>query len=415
MGRLRCFCALAFRLLAFLAFSLSALSPAEGASLPFAGLDDLRGPYEGTGVSGEAFHVQPLGDAGGWPICAFWSSARVERSPWLGFGWSIPALESRFVPLDERRWAFYQPDGYVRIFVRAAKDDDGVLTGGSAWMAVCKGDSVRVTADPQDGGPKSDFTFRQGRLVRMSCEEGDFEIKYTGRTADRIVSRGKTLLEVVRETSPEERVTFRFNGGRSQVVAVCRPAVVFGTQGASAASASSQEKCLAALETADGPISFTYGGARDEAFFSAGGIRWTWNPRTRKILTCGDWVYTIEKPKREDGEPSFVRHRADGSRESYLCDRKTGLFVQEFTNGTSCVRKVFTSGPLAYRRVRWTKETDRDGASVRNDYTYDEAGRVVYRRITRTGGEQTETDEVWLDASGRIFRRRVNGEEVPAK
>ena len=360
--------------------------------------------------------MQPLGNAGGWPICAFWSSARTERSPLLGYGWSIPALESRFVPLDERRWAFYQPDGYVRIFVRTAKDDDNLLTGGSAWTAVCKGDLIRVTADPHDGGPKSEFSFRQGRLVRMSCEEGDFEIKYTGRMADRIVSRGKTLLEVTRETSPEDRVTFRFNGGRSQVVAICRPVVAFGFQGASSAASSSQESCLATLQTPDGLLSFDYGGTRGEAFFSVGGTRWTWNLHTRKILSWGDWTYKIEESKREGGEPSFsfARHRADGCRELYSYDRKTGLFIQEFTNGTSRAHKVFTSGPLAYRRARWTKETERDGSSVRTDYTYDEAGRVVYRRITRSG-EQTETDEIWQDANGTIFRRRVNGEEVPAK
>ena len=397
-----------------LAFCLWTLLSAEGASLPFAGLDDLRGPYEGTGVSGEALHVQPLGDAGGWPICAYWSSARTERSPLLGFGWSVPALESRFVPLDERRWGFYQPDGYLRIFVRATPGDDSVLTGGSAWAAVCKGDAVRVTADPHDGGPKSEFHFRQGRLVRMSCEEGDFEIKYTGRSADRIVSRGKTLLEVTRETSPEDRVTFRFNGGRSQVVATCRPAVAFGVQGTSSSLASSQERCLATLQTSDGLLQFAYGGERGTAFFSAGEMRWMWDPRTRKILACGDWAYTIGMPKNEDGQPSFARHRSDGCRESYSFNRKTGMFVQEFTNGTSRAHKVFTSGPLAYRRVRWTKETGSDGAGVRTDYTYDEAGRVVYRRITRTG-EETKTDEVWLDASGAIFRRRVNGEEVPSK
>ena len=115
---------------------LWALSSAEGGSLPFEGLDDLCGPYAGTGSSGEALHVQPLGDAGQWRICAYWSSARTESSPWLGYGWSIPALESRFVPLDERRWAFHQPDGYVRIFVRTGHDD-GVLhlSGGSAWTA----------------------------------------------------------------------------------------------------------------------------------------------------------------------------------------------------------------------------------------------------------------------------------------
>ena len=58
------------------------------------------------------------------------------------------------------------------------------------------------------------------------------------------------------------------------------------------------------------------------------------------------------------------------------------------------------------------KVTKRDGDSARADYTYDEAGRVVYRRITREG-EKKIKDEVWLDRTGRIVRRRVNGEEVP--
>ena len=407
LGRLRG----TFAIILCLWTSLSAV----GESLPFAGLDDLRGPYEGTGVSGEALHVQPLGDAGKWPICAYWSSARTESSPWLGYGWSIPALESRFVPLDTRRWAFYQPDGYVRIFVRAYKDDDNLLTGGPAWTAVCKGDVIRVTADPHDGGPKSDFTFRQGRLVRMSCEEGDFEIKYTGRTADRIVSRGKTLLEVTRETSPGERVKFRFSGSRAPVIAVCRPVVLVGTTRRSSSTEAEPETSLVALQTANGIIDFTYGGARDEAFFTAGRKRWTWRPYARKILTYGDWTYTIGSPKHEGDEPSFARRREDGCQESYSFDRKTGLLVQEFTNGTSRARKVFTSGPLAYRRARWTKETDKDGTSVRNDYTYDEAGRVIYRRVTRDVDKRTETDEVWLDSAGKIFRRRVNGEEVPTK
>ena len=398
--------------------SLGAFAPTAGESLPFAGLDDLRGPYEGTGAFGEALHVQPLGMAGSWPICAVWSSARTSRSPFLGFGWSVPALESRFVPLDVNRWAFYQPDGYVRIFVRAGQGDDNVLTGGPAWTAVLKNDLIRVTADPHDGGPKSEFAFRQGRLVSMSCEEGSFNIKYSGRVADGITSRGQTLLEVVRETSPEKRTVFRFNGGRSQTVAVCRPATVFGLQGESSAALSSQESCLASLQMPTGAVAYAYGGENGEAFFEAGGTRWTWNPRTRKILSCGDWLYTIGASKKEDDElkeePTFARRRADGSRESYSKNRKTGLFVQEFTNGTSRAYKVFTSGPLAYRRARWTKETNADGASVRTDFTYNEAGRVVYRRITRTG-ENAGTDEVWLDDSGTIFRRRVDGKEVLVK
>ena len=400
-----------------MASSLLAPSPARGESLPFSGLDDLRGPYEGTGAFGEALHVQPLGTAGNWPICAVWSSGRTARSPLLGFGWSVPALESRFVPLDVNRWAFYQPDGYVRIFVRAKQEKQGndtVLTGGPAWTAILKGDLIRVTADPHDGGPKSEFTFRQGRLVSMSCEEGSFNIRYSGRMANAIISHGRTLLEVVRESSPETRTVFRFNGGRSRTIATCRPATVFGPQDESSAATPSEESCLASLQTPTGTVAFAYGGENGEAFFKAGNMQWTWNPRTRKILSCGDWSYLIGKTKKKEGALTFKRRHVDGSRESYTNNRQTGLFVQEFANGTSRACKVFTSGPLAYRRVRWTKDTAGDGSSVRTDYSYNESGRVVYRRITRDG-EDAGTDEVWLDESGRIFRRRVDGKEVPLK
>ena len=172
------------------------------------------------------------------------------------------------------------------------------------------------------------------------------------------------------------------------------------------------------LQTPDGTVDFSYGGDNGEAAFQAGNARWTWDPRTRKILSCGDWIYTIGETKNHEDEvketPTFDRRHADGRHESYANSRKTGLCVQSFTNGTSRTYKVFTSGPLAYRRVRWTKETDGDGSSVRTDYTYNEAGRVVYRRTTREG-EDAGTDEAWLDESGKVFRRRVDGKEVPTK
>ena len=393
-------------------------SPAGGESLPFAGLNDLRGPYEGTGIFGEALYVQPLGKAGNLPICAVWSSSRMTASPYLGFGWSIPVLESRFVPLDVRRWAFYQPDGFMRIFVQADRGDGNVLTGGPAWTAIIKGELIRVTADPHDGGPTSEFIFRQGRLVRMTCEEGSFEVKYKGRSANSIVSRGRTVLDVTSESAPERRAVFRFNGSRPQVVAICRPATVFGAPGSSSAATPSEESCLARLQMPTGTVDFSYGGQNGKAFFQAGDTHWTWDVYSRKILSCGGWNYMISQTNYNEDQmketPSFDRRHPDGRHESYSSNRKTGLLVQKFTNGTSRTCKVFTSGPLAYRRTRWTKETDRDGSSVRADYTYNESGRVVYRRITREG-KDAGTDEIWLDGTGAVLRRRVDGKEVPFK
>ena len=395
---------------------LHAFSHVGGASLPFEGLDDLRGPYEGTGAFGEALYVLPLGKAGNWPIRAVWSSAHSSSSPYLGFGWRIPALESRFVRLDERRSAFYQPDGYVRIFVPVKNGGKNVLTGGAAWEAVVDEHSVRVTADPHDGAPKSVFFFSNGRLVRMECEEGSFEIKYEGRVASGIVSRGRTLLKIVRHSSPEKSTEFRFAGAASKVIAVCRPATVFkASEDSQSVPEQLYEDCIASLRRADGTeVNFSYGEEAGNAVFSVDGLRWTWDPYKRKILGCGDWSYTIGETHGMDETPTFRRCNADGRNESYSCSRKTGLVKQKFANGAYTEYRMFTSGPLAYRRVRRMRKIEADGSSVYAEYKYNKDKRLSYRKAVYEG-EKTIVDEVWLDDSGRIVRRRVDGEEVSPK
>ncbi len=394
-----------------------AFRSACAASLPFEDLADVRGPYDGTGARGEALYICKLGDAGGWPICAYWSSARTERSPFLGMGWSIPALESRFVPLDERRWAFHQPDGYVRVFVKPQRGDGKTLYGGLAWTAKVDGDSVRIVADPKDGGVKSEFSFRQGRLVRMACEEGDFEIRYAGRVPERIISRGKTMLEIVRETSPVPRIDFRFNGGKAHAWAKCQECRVFGERGDSYAVLSSQENCLVELERSSGEkTAFSYGGENGDAFFTAGEERWVWDPNSRRIGSCGDWKYTIEDPEPVWNEPGFARSDSVGHEEYYHYDRKTGVRTERYADGSERTCKVFTSGPLEGQRLRWMKKKTESGVFISANFAYDEMGRLVYRRAERADpGQDSDKIETWYDHSGAIIRRRVNGKEVSAK
>ena len=400
------------RRIACILVALSVVLPTAGASLPFADLADVRGHYDGTGANGEALYVCLLGKAGDLPVCAYWSSGRKERSALFGTGWCVPALESRFVPLDERRWAFHQPDGYVRIFKAKARGNGKpkTLEGGSAWTASVSGDSARIVADPGDGGVKSEFSFRQGRLVHMVCEEGDFVVKYSGRAASAILSRGRPVLEIVRERLPPHRTGICFNGGREQVWTTCRQVGLFEVHEDSAAAVSVQANRLAELEWSDGrKTAFEYGGDGEEAFFSAGGSRWTWNPSTRKILSHGKWTYAIEPPKQEWNEPAFERCDKDGREEFYHNDRQTGLRTERFADGSRRVCKVFTSGPLAWRRVRWQEETDAEGDRTKTDFAYDEEGRMVYRRVTRDCND--EVLETWFGPDGAVLRRRVNGKE----
>ena len=402
-----------FRLL--VATLLLAVSAACGESLPFTRLDDVRGPYDGTGKAGEALFVCPLGNAGGWPICAYWSSRRTARSPLFGFGWSIPALEAHFVKLDERRWAFHQPDGFVRVFVPASRENRTQLSGGPAWTATLKTDNtIRVVADPHDGGTTSEFTFQQGRLVHMVCEEGDFEIRYSGRVAEKIVSRGKTVFEIVRKPELDGQILLRFNGGREQVVAVCRPATVFDLPDVGAAMLPKEETCLATLMVTNGrKTEFAYGGTVEEARFQVNDSLWKFNPFTRKVAEHDGWLYMVGDPQNEGDEPAITRcHRESGRREQHSYDRKNGIRLVELPDGSCQECRMFTSGPLAGRRARWIKVTRKDGTHVRTDFAYDETGRLVYRRVT-TDGDTGGKEEHWFNEEGKPIRRRINEEEVP--
>jgi len=395
------------------ALLLLAASTVLGESLPFSGLDDVRGPYEGIGKVGEALFVCPLGKAGGWPICAYWSSGRTARSPLFGFGWSIPALESHFVKLDDRRWAFHQPDGFVRVFVPASRENRSQLFGGPAWTATIKSDdSVRVVADPHDGGPISEFSFQRGRLVHMVCEEGDFEIRYAGRAAEKIVSRGKTVFEIDRK--PDGQILLRFNGGREQTVVTCRPATVFDMPEVGESMLPKEETCLATLTAADGRKRvFSYGGTAEEAFFKANETLWRYNPVTRKIIEHKGWLYMVGNPQNEGDDPIITRrHQESGRREQHSYDRKNGIRIVELPDGSCQECRMFTSGPLAGRRARWMKVTRKDGTHIRTDFAYDETGRLVYRRIT-TDGDVGGKEEHWFNEEGKPIRHRVNGEEVP--
>ena len=397
------------------AVALWAFMPSGGASLPFDGLDDLRGPYDGVGAMGEVLYVCPLGNAGGWPIRAYWSSAHLRRSPLFGFGWCVPALESTFVPLDERRWVFRQPDGFARVFVRVNRNNPNELSGGPAWKATVRGDAIRVTADPRDGGPKSEFTFSEGRLVKMVCEEGDFEIRYEGRAASRILSKGKTLFEIVRKPPPEDVIILKFNDGRATATAKCRTVAVFAEPEAAETQTPVQESCLVELTATNGKrFKFTYGGEPQSAAFAANGTEWRWNPGTRKVISQGDWIYMVGEAQNEWDEPMISRARANGPQERHHYDRKNGLISEKFADGREREVKMFTAGPLAWRKARWMRETYADGREIRTDFAYDEEGRMFYRRTTdkgRNGG----TEEMWFDAKGTPIRRKLNGEELPLK
>ena len=381
---------------------IAGLSKAE--SLPFDGLDDIRGPFEGTGIRGDAFYMLALGNAAGLPIRAYWSSANVGSSSVLGFGWSIPAFESRFIPLDEGgRWAFHQPDGYVRIFTRSRRKKAGpsaekefTLYGGPAWRAQVKGRRVTVTADPGDGGAPSKFHFQNGRLVRMSCEEGDFEFKYIGRKFDQIVSQGETAVKFIPAGKGKEESALVINekDGVKRIAVVLRPAAVFARREKEETPRTDKRNCLSSLALPGREkLEFSYGSDPENVTFTAGDSQWTWDARTGFIKSHNGWNYDIAAPKTEFDEPRFFRENAAGDQEIHWYERSKGRLLRKFRDGSMLVRQMHTSGHMAYRRVRFERRTNPDGSVRDTEFDWDEQGRLFCKRVTSNESGEEKTEE----------------------
>jgi len=327
---------------------------AEGASLSYEGLADLRGPYDGTDWLGHAFYTIRLGEAGRLPVYACWSSAAGVSSPWLGCGWSLPLVESRVFPIGERTLELHLPDGYVRYF---HKGRDGRFVGGRYWVADRKEDDVRVTADSKDGLPKSVFVFVRGRLVRMECEEGVYEFRHDARNGDSVISHGKTVLSV--RTDPGDPNIVRLEVGGSRITV---------QKGVGSR--------LVELSLADGTRrTFSYGDEGGRGLFETEGETLMWDAESRALVSRNGCRFSVGRRPNSASGPKIERIDAAGNVESYFHDVLKGVTEETFPDGRKVITRRFTSGDNM-GRVRRKEMLVGGVMQKRVDYIYDVDGSV---------------------------------------
>jgi hypothetical protein len=249
----------------------------------------------------------------------------------------------------------------------------------------------------------------------MEAEEGKFEIRYVNRQAESIVSGNKTLLSIVRVAKPSAHTVFQFENGR-RVALFCREFSVLTEPDEYSECQIEKKRCLAEVRINGGrSVAFSYDAGSDEAEFSVNGEKWTWDAKTRYVKTQGDWTYEIKPPAKEGDEPAYVRTHRDGRSESCRNERSSGKYRRVYTDGSVRERQVFTSGPLAYRRTKWSMFTDPDGVERNTVFTYDGKGRLYHRRNTSSEPGKEMQEDIWFDPGGKIIRRRIDGKEVPLK
>lgn len=371
-------------------------SPVAGESFSFDGLRGLAGVFDGIDTVGHAFLVEKLGDVGGIPLCACWTSDRSLQSAFLGEGWRIPLLESRMVPLDEKTYEFLQPDGLKRD-IRISRDSAERLTSNRVWTGRVKGDEISLLGDVGDSTSRIELSFRQGRLARMKTEEGSFDFSYAGRTLEKINSKGKNLLTVVKDARDSSRVEFVFSG----------------------------KERVTAVKTADG-LELTWSDGRKKVFergtvgeaasLKMSGRTFTWDRYTGKILTYDGWTYSFGEAKPDWNNPPIHRSHMDGTKESYWFNLANGKGEYFAPDGSKYRWARFPSGDL-YGLMRWSEKSRGGELMHRSEFSYDSSRRLVYDRFARgaaerEGSELPALEERWYAQNGTVRRRRVDGKDV---
>lgn len=366
------------------------------ASFSFAEMTALAGPFKGVDRQGYAFLIVKLGDMGGLPLCAFWTSREGVRSSLLGDGWCLPLLESRIVPLTNSEIDFLQPDGFVRTLTRGRKDPHVLFSG--AWRGREDGEGdVRLTADFGAQLGRIEVGFRSGRLVSLRCAEGMFGFSYHGGEIAKLMGNGGTLLTVKRDARDAGQVAFRLSSGRS---AVCE-----------------RRGDTLTVVAADGSRHVFRRGEDDEyATFDADGVVYRWDRYTGKALSCGEWTYQIGECKPEWNNAPITRTHADGRTEEYWFNRANGKGTYRSAEGERYEWARFPAGDL-YGLMRWSEKTRGADLLHRHDYTYDANRRVVFHRLRRGADERLdgalpELEETWYAADGKVRRRRLDGKEA---
>lgn len=392
----------------------AAINIASGNMLTFRYLGAVKGPVDGADHKGHAILPERLGelDASGFtPIYAYWSSKDAASSPHLGCGWHIPIAESTIIPMDENRFEMHRPDGRTELIYRL-KSDRSKLRGRRYWRGEIDDDEIRIYTTKECRHGACELLFKKGRLTRLKYRKLNATFTYRDRHTISIECNGKEVMRISKKDETDDICEIVFGCGRYAKIKLGN---------AKFPSASKERTATAVKEMlfSDGERkSFNYGISKDGngTISTSLGTRITWNPESRKIVSKDDWTYEVKEPTPKWNNVPIRRCNPKGEAEGDYLDLQTGIRTRESGFEKNMMR-MFTSGFLR-GNVRWDEHYANGKPKIRNEYSYNEKGRIVYiktMRPVKTGRGWKVLSETWRDGDGNPLKIRYDGDDLKLK
>lgn len=313
-----------------------------------------------------------------FPLNIGFESDRSWKSPYLGYGWVFPLLDSHIIQINENHFEVLQPDGYTRHYNRDLKDPM-LLSSGAGWKGVIDGNNTVILW--ANCGWKLIYT--NGKISSIGTPKGQtliFNRDGTGVVKE-LVQGTRTVLSVNRdfngmvtglligarkiELSQTDKPRMEILDGKSVVGAMDQSlgkVIVNGNEG------TAKTYDYAPTETLQPQLTVQNG--------TEGPRKFVWDVASRMILKDGPWSYKITFPTPKELNAAIERKNLNGQSEFWYDNRLTGVVSTIDTNGFKKTCYYFTSSNLK-GSLRKVEESKNGITKVVRKITYDELGRAA--------------------------------------
>ena len=297
------------------------------------------------------------------------NSGSGHRSPYLGYGWKLPFLESSFIQLKDHLYLANMPDGSQRLFVRDKKNPN-TLWGRNGWRGDIRNKEVTIKSETRDV-----LIYRNGQLIRMKNAYDNLFFYYDENKVKRITNNGYEIMSV--QTSDQRTILSGKNGLRVILERGKRPVSVNGRlyTGVSCLS-----KIIFSPEFVV-PFKYSYDN-NDNITLSIKDQEFSWNAKSGLATQIGKWKYQIQPANSKNNNAEITRVNENGRKEYWHRDDSSGKEITEFY-GVRREITTFISGKLKGKK-RKIEEIRNEEKINFFEFTYDEKGREIRIR-SKTG------------------------------
>jgi len=355
--------------------------------------------FDGVGSKGNVLHTEEMGEINigsgvKLPLRAIFRSDNSAVSPYVGYGWEVPLLESRIIQLDEQWFQVTEPTGWYRLFWRDKKHPD-ILHGQNSWKGEIRGEKINIWANC---GTKICFT--KGRISMLFIQGYQLDYLYKNNQVQSIRVGVNTIIKT--ESGENERAFVLPDNKRIEIKLTDRPRVeMIGGQ------TLVSEKCKALSKIVcenHSTGSIRYG--IDE--FGKPNIKWenrsiTWNPGSGIIESDGAWRYYVKLNPSSIKDLTIGRKTNSGKHEFWHHNKLIGREVEMRDDGTQLITSRFSGSSTG--QIRKIEKITKGKIEMVYRAAYDELGRIVReRKIDEKTGD---VREIWSSYKGDMVFQTI--------